>query len=166
MRRMAEERDKGRRKGHGTSRLGAEAWAWRLLPTLAEARAAIVEATGSPVITRAALARWLNENEVPTRRGGVWTSETIRRLLDIPIGLTSQAENDTQAEIRRIEARRKVATPEASEALWKEERAIRDDLKIRIIRIKRLHNALRGYAQPHAEDNGASDQVQSRLKLS
>ena len=56
-----------------------------------------------------AIAAWLNENDVPTSRGGIWRGESVRRTLNRIADLddtASQVRSRSENQYARYEARR------------------------------------------------------------
>jgi hypothetical protein len=90
---MDYEREKGRIRGHKTSRLKAVEFAKTMIPILAKARIEMPNPSGEGP-PKLALAKWLNENNYKTARGKTWRSETVFRLLDTHIGMISSIENE------------------------------------------------------------------------
>lgn len=144
---MQEERERGRIAGLRVRRRETANWASSFIPLLAEARGElpIYADTGEP--SRQAYANWLNDEDrrVPTRRGGAWTSETVRRLFDIHIGLIDDAEQEFDIAIAIIRFKWRYADAVGQEALAVEEASVRHDRARAINDAYRLSAQLRGH---------------------
>lgn len=120
---MDEERERGRINGLNIRRNATAEWAKSLIEPLADARRALPvwADTGKP--SRRAIANWLNTSgpPIPSRNGGVWSSETIGRLFDIHIGLIDEAEQAFDIEIAIIRFKWRYATDEGRKELTRQE---------------------------------------------
>ncbi|RYG86437.1 MAG: hypothetical protein EON59_09955 [Alphaproteobacteria bacterium] len=127
-------------------RLATAAWASTFIPLFAEARQVLPRYldTGEP--SQQAYANWLNYpgREVPSRRKGKWSSETVGRLFDIHIGLIDQAEQEFDIAIDIIRFKWQYADAGAREALADEEAAVREYRAQQINDAYRLTASLRG----------------------
>lgn len=102
--------------------------------------------TGEP--SRQAYADWLNhpDREVPSRRNGKWSSETVARLFDIHVGLIDQAEEEFDIAIGIIRFKWQYADAHARKALADEESAVREYRLQQINDAHRLTAGLRGHS--------------------
>lgn len=143
---MQEERERGRIIGLRKRRLETAAWAATFIPLLAEARLELPEYAGRGEPSRQAYANWLNDpgRRIPSRNKGEWTSETVRRLFDIHIGLIDEAEQEFDIAIAIIRFKWKHADAEARKALADEETGVRADRARDINDAHRLSAHLRG----------------------
>lgn len=143
---MQEERERGRIIGLRKRRLETAGWAATFIPLLAEARCELPEYAGRGEPSRQAYANWLNHpsRKVPQRRKGDWTSESVRRLFDIHIGLIDEAEQEFDIAIAIIRFKWKHADPDIRTALADEEVTVRRDRAQNINDAYRLSADLRG----------------------
>lgn len=143
---MQEERERGRIIGLGKRRLETAAWAATFIPLLAEARLELPEYAGRGEPSRQAYANWLNHpsREIPSRKKGKWSSETMGRLFDIHIGLIDEAEQEFDIAIAIIRFKWKHADPDIRAALADEEVAARQERAQNINDAYRLSAELRG----------------------
>lgn len=95
---MDYEREKGRIRGHTTTRSKSIDFAKKMIPLLAIARLELPNyGGGSP--SKRALANWLNMNGHLSQRNRNWRSETISRLLNVH--LLGMAEIEKEHEIAK-----------------------------------------------------------------
>lgn len=93
---MDYEREKGRIKGHTTTRNKSIDFAKKMVPLLVSARLELPNYGGDGPSMRA-IADWLNKNGHFSRRNRKWSSQTISRLLDVH--LLGMAEIEKEYEI-------------------------------------------------------------------
>lgn len=142
---MDSEIERGRIAGLRVRRLETAEWAKSLIPILAEARAELPEYAGTGEPSRQAYADWLNFRNIPSRNGkGKWSSEKVRRLFDIHIGLMDEAENEFEIEIGIIKYKRRAAGKRGLTLLIEEEKAARENRARSINDAHRLSAELRG----------------------
>jgi hypothetical protein len=143
---MQEERERGRIIGLRTRRLATAEWASGFIGLLAEARDELPAYADWGTPSNNAYARWLEQRSVPPRSGrGEWSSEKVRRLFDIHIGLIEEAEQEFDISIAIIRFKRQYADASSQAALAAEEVAVREYRARQINDAHRLAAALRGH---------------------
>lgn len=108
---MDEEIERGRLAGLKIRRAEAAQWAESMVPILAQARQELTEYADRGAPSNRAIAEWLTNHQVPTRKGKAeWQSEQVSRLLDIQSTMIKQAESEysiaihlLMQKIRRVE---------------------------------------------------------------
>jgi hypothetical protein len=115
---MQEERERGRIIGLRKRRLATAEWASGFIGLLAEARDELPAYADWGMPSNNAYARWLEQRSVPPRSGrGEWSSEKVRRLFDIHVGLIEEAEQEFDISSAIIRFKRQYADVSGRAAL-------------------------------------------------
>lgn len=127
-------------------------WASGFIPLLAEARNELPAYADWEAPSNSAYARWLDQRSVRPRSGrGEWSSEKVRRLFDIHIGLIDEAEQEFDISIAIISFKRRYADASTRAALATEEVVVREYRARQINDAYWLSAALRG--RPYADQD-------------
>lgn len=103
---MDEEIERGRLAGLKIRRAEAAQWAESMVPILAQARQELTEYADRGAPSNRAIAEWLTNHQVPTRKGKAeWQSEQVSRLLDIQSTMVKQAESEYLIAVRLLEGK-------------------------------------------------------------
>ena len=140
---MDYEREKGRIKGHRTTRKKAIEFAKLMVPHLAKAREEVSD-RGGEGHSNQALANWLNARNHKTIYNAIWRSESISRLFDSHIGWLEEIEKEYAT---ALEMRRSILANERYERREERLAELADIEAVRerdIIEIRKLSAALTG----------------------
>lgn len=147
------ERERGRLAGLKSRRLETAEWARSFISLLEQARTDFREEFNFKPSCKA-YADWLNDErrEIPTRRGGKWASETVKRLFNIHLGLIDGIETEFDIEIAINRFRRKTADAAGRAKLLDREVDALKDRARKINDANRLSAELQGHRYEDVEN--------------